>query len=67
MHFDLKPDNLLLDTAADGLTVKVADFGLHKHKHEHRSYVSGISDLRCFPAPTCRHPRATIFLIPLDY
>lgn len=46
VHFDLKPDNLLLDYTADGLTVKVADFGLHKHKHEHRSYVSGISDLR---------------------
>ena len=46
VHFDLKPDNLLLDTPSHGITVKVADFGLHKHKKEHRSYVSGVHDLR---------------------
>lgn len=50
VHFDLKPDNLLLDgplLLAPGYAVpalKVADFGLSKHKWN--SYVSGVRDLR---------------------
>ena len=48
VHFDLKPDNLLLDTAivegAPTPSVKVADFGLSKQKW--KKYVSGVRDLR---------------------
>eukprot|EP00193_Tetraselmis_chui_P005078 CAMPEP_0177762862 /NCGR_PEP_ID=MMETSP0491_2-20121128/6567_1 /TAXON_ID=63592 /ORGANISM="Tetraselmis chuii, Strain PLY429" /LENGTH=803 /DNA_ID=CAMNT_0019278937 /DNA_START=1048 /DNA_END=3459 /DNA_ORIENTATION=+ len=45
VHFDLKPDNLLLDGDLYSATnVKVADFGLSKHKYT--SYVSGCKDLR---------------------
>ena len=43
-----KPDNLLMDGSFDGQggvpIVKVADFGLSKHKW--KSYVSGVRDLR---------------------
>lgn len=34
IHFDLKPDNLLVDGDGDTLHVKVADFGLSKHKFQ---------------------------------
>lgn len=47
VHFDLKPDNLLVDgDLSPGGTpvVKVADFGLSKHKWD--SYVSGVTELR---------------------
>lgn len=38
IHFDLKPDNLLVDGEGDHMVVKVADFGLSKHKfHSHVS------------------------------
>ncbi|MEW5319144.1 MAG: hypothetical protein WDW38_010313 [Sanguina aurantia] len=38
VHFDLKPDNLLVDGEGENLVVKVADFGLSKHKyHSHVS------------------------------
>ncbi|MEW5301568.1 MAG: hypothetical protein WDW36_004421 [Sanguina aurantia] len=38
IHFDLKPDNLLVDGEGENLVVKVADFGLSKHKyHSHVS------------------------------
>ena len=54
VHFDLKPDNLLLDGplilggyagAHPVPMLKVADFGLSKHKWS--NYVSGVKDLRC--------------------
>lgn len=51
VHFDLKPDNLLLDGPillgqpdAPTPSLKVADFGLSKHKWS--AYVSGVRDLR---------------------
>lgn len=46
VHFDLKPDNLLVDGdwATGAITVKVADFGLSKQRTY--SHVSGMSDLR---------------------
>lgn len=43
IHFDLKPDNLLLEGEGDNILVKVADFGLSKHKIQ--SYVT-CHDLR---------------------
>ncbi|GAX73216.1 hypothetical protein CEUSTIGMA_g669.t1 [Chlamydomonas eustigma] len=43
IHFDLKPDNLLVDGDGENLHVKVADFGLSKHKFQ--SFVS-CRDLR---------------------
>lgn len=51
VHFDLKPDNLLLDNMLlpnhPSPGVKVADFGLSKQKFH--KYVSGVRDLRyCF-------------------
>lgn len=49
VHFDLKPDNLLLDSLLmpghPTPGVKVADFGLSKQKFH--KYVSGVHDLRC--------------------
>jgi serine/threonine protein kinase len=61
VHFDLKPDNLLLEhghlhrpsvfwdaqTEWEMPTLKVADFGLSKHKPKH--YVSDVKDLRYGP------------------
>lgn len=48
VHFDLKPDNLLLDNMLlpnhPSPGVKVADFGLSKQKFH--KYVSGVRDLR---------------------
>ena len=46
VHFDLKPDNLLVDgdLSSANAAVKVADFGLSKHKYT--SYVTGCRDLR---------------------
>ncbi len=44
VHFDLKPDNLLVDGEGMAMVVKVADFGLSKCKWQ--SYVSGCRDLR---------------------
>jgi serine/threonine protein kinase len=46
VHFDLKPDNLLVDgdLSSAHASVKVADFGLSKHKYT--SYVTGCRDLR---------------------
>lgn len=48
VHFDLKPDNLLLDKPLrlgyETPGVKVADFGLSKQKFS--KYVSGVRDLR---------------------
>ncbi|EFJ50640.1 hypothetical protein VOLCADRAFT_58113, partial [Volvox carteri f. nagariensis] len=43
VHFDLKPDNLLVDGEGDSMVIKVADFGLSKHKLS--NYVS-CRDLR---------------------
>lgn len=50
VHFDLKPDNLLLDGKLhlyEGTvpSLKVADFGLSKQKWG-REFVSGVRDLR---------------------
>eukprot|EP00887_Chlorella_sp_A99_P004451 scaffold30.g4451.t1 len=49
VHFDVKPDNLLVDgdwltSGAAGPTVKVADFGLSKHKYN--TFCSNVHDLR---------------------
>lgn len=44
VHFDLKPDNLLIDGDGPAMVVKVADFGLSKHKFT--AYVSTCRDLR---------------------
>jgi serine/threonine protein kinase len=43
IHFDLKPDNLLIEGEGDDVLVKVADFGLSKHKFQ--TYVT-CHDLR---------------------
>lgn len=50
VHFDLKPDNLLLDGKMHDYmgnvpSLKVADFGLSKHKWG-KEFVSGVRDLR---------------------
>jgi serine/threonine protein kinase len=48
VHFDLKPDNLLLDGSWEtGYTVKVADFGLSKQRIN--LFVSNVHDFRWVP------------------
>jgi serine/threonine protein kinase len=47
VHFDVKPDNLLVDgdwLSERGPVVKVADFGLSKHKYN--TFCSNVHDLR---------------------
>lgn len=47
VHFDVKPDNLLVDgdwSTPNGPVVKVADFGLSKHKYN--TFCSNVHDLR---------------------
>lgn len=66
VHFDLKPDNLLLDRQLipghETPGVKVADFGLSKQKFS--KYVSGVRDLRwatCFQMDTSMIPNVSLF------
>ena len=49
VHFDVKPDNLLVDgewgaPSGPAPRVKVADFGLSKHKYN--TFCSNVHDLR---------------------
>ena len=67
VHFDVKPDNLLVDgdfyLVGVCPAVKVADFGLSKHKYN--TFCSNVHDLRWvggfLPGRCCRCWLAPLF------